>query len=113
MCLCASEVLLWQSAGGIFARSMTLTNSYEHSSSTYNFYGSDEVGGVYMILTYITIYFVKLSFLFFFRILARRDRKMTVYWWTVLAIIIITLLVSIVIVVVPLCQIFQIHNGMF
>lgn len=111
MCLCASEVLLWRFSNGIFSETVILMiddSPVEDTSSV----ASDEVGGVYMILTYMTIYFVKLSFLFFFRTLVRRYRKMTIYWWTVLAIIIITLFVSIVLVVVPLCVAFPIQHGM-
>ena len=71
-------------------------------------------GGAYMILTYITIYFVKLSFLFFFRIIVRRDHKMNMYWWAVFVIVIVTLFVSIMIAVFPLCQVFDtgIHYSM-
>lgn len=79
-------------------------------TSRYVWVKGDYTGGVYIILIYFTIYFVKLSFLFFFRTLVRRDRTMTIYWWTVLAIMIVTLLVSIMIAIFPLCLIFPIPN---
>lgn len=55
-----------------------------------------------MVLTYITIYFVKLSFLIFFRILVRRDHKMMIYWWTTFAILIIALFFSLVMAIIPI-----------
>lgn len=55
-----------------------------------------------MMLTYITIYFIKLSFLFFFRILVRRDHKMMIYWWTTFAILIIALFLSLVMAIIPI-----------
>lgn len=60
----------------------------------------------YMVLSYTTLFSVKLSFLLFFRILVRRVRIMIIYWWTVLAIMFVTWLVSIVAAVVRSCPIF-------
>ena len=108
ICLCASVGLIWRSSYGIFAQTEAFDRFDTIAHSTW---GLDRFGGVYIIVTYITIYFIKLSFLFFFRILVRRDRKMTIYWWTVLAIIIVTLCVSIIIVVFPLCTVFPTPHG--
>lgn len=108
MCLCVSVGLVWRASHGIFAETQQINDadgSYLYSLSM------DRIGGVYIIVIYITIYFIKLSFLFFFRILVRRDRKMTIYWWTVFAIIIFTLCVSLVIAVFFLCVIFPIAHG--
>lgn len=38
---------------------------------------------IFLVLTFTTIFAVKFSFLFFFKILIRRVRKMNGYWWTV------------------------------
>lgn len=113
MCLCTNVVLVWRFSNGIFAEEKVLNDSSEFVLSpeyVYTFI-EDKIGGVYIILTYITIYFVKLSFLFFFRTLVRRDRKMMRYWWTVLVIIILALFISSVIAVVPLCEVYRTPHG--
>lgn len=56
----------------------------------------------FMIFTYSTIYFVKLSFLFFFRILVRQDHKLMIYWWMTFVIINVALLVSVAMAIVPI-----------
>lgn len=43
----------------------------------------------FLVLTYTTIFSVKISFLLFFRHLISRAFPMTVYWWTVTAITIV------------------------
>lgn len=41
------------------------------------------LGSVFLVLTHITILAVKFSYLFFFKCLIRRVRKLKIYWWTV------------------------------
>lgn len=114
MCLCASVAFVWRFSTGIFKQEEVLNEPLEVNGVMRSYLidpidnadNADNADGVYIVLIYITIYFVKLSFLFFFRNLVRRDRKMTIYWWTVLAIMIVALFVSILIVVVPLCAVF-------
>lgn len=48
-----------------------------------------KISYAYFSLTYSLLFSVKLSFLFFVRILVRRVHKMTIYWWTILAIMLI------------------------
>lgn len=60
-----------------------------------------KISDAYFALTFTTLFFVKLSFLLFFRILIRRVHKMTIYWWTVLAITMIAWPVSIVAAAAP------------
>ena len=112
MCLCASVSLIWRFSKGIFAEEKAIIDPAKYDPRPILLYSpdQDQVGGVYIILNYITIYFVKLSFLFFFRIFIRQDRKMKIYWWTVLTIILATMLVSII-TVVPLCQVFPLPFG--
>lgn len=112
MCLCASVGLIWRVHDDIFAQVFLYENVdpeippvYSHDSMPYH------SGGVYIILNYITIYFVKLSFLIFFRNLVRRDHRMTIHRRTVLAIVIVTLIASVIITVVPLCQIFSLPHS--
>lgn len=110
ICLCASVGVIWGIPDGIFADDSLIYDDY-HSSYYLITLGSHEGGGLYIILIYITIYFVKLSFLVFFRNLVRRDRKMTIYWWTVLAITFVALPISIIIAVVCLCWIFGMSHS--
>lgn len=41
------------------------------------------LGYIFVVLTHTTIFAVKFSYLFFFKSLIRRVRKLTIYWWTV------------------------------
>lgn len=41
------------------------------------------LGRVFLVLTHTTIFAVKFSYLFFFKRLIRRVRKLKIYWWTV------------------------------
>lgn len=45
-----------------------------------------KISDAYLVLTYTSIFAVKFSFLFFFRVLVRRVHKMVVYWWIVVAV---------------------------
>lgn len=38
---------------------------------------------IFLVLTHTTIFAVKFSYLFFFKCLIRRVRKLNIYWWTV------------------------------
>ena len=44
-----------------------------------------KLNDAYLVLTYNTIFAVKFSFLFFFRMLINRVRQMKIYWWLVAA----------------------------
>ena len=70
----------------LITHSLNIKMSSNHPLSFLQFH---ILNAAYLILVYTTIFFVKFSFLFFFRNLVRRFRKMMIYWWTVLAIMIV------------------------
>lgn len=44
-----------------------------------------KLSDAYLVLTYNTVFAVKFSFIFFFRILTSRVRQLRIYWWVVAA----------------------------
>lgn len=89
ICLCASVGLLYTFVDGLFLEEALLTRP----SSTIVPPDLDDqlirfhlLSSVYLVLTYTTIFSVKFSFLFFFRILVCRIHKMVIYWWIVIAV---------------------------
>ena len=111
ICLCAAVGLLMQ-----FSEAMYMSEALNMASVSYELDDLqllsqfDKYSDVYLALTYTTLFSVKLSFLFFFRILVRRVRKMAIYWWTVLAITIVAWPVSIVAAVAPSCPVFGVAS---
>lgn len=110
ICLCAAVGLLLQFSEAMFMSESLIT---AHKGSYVRSKGGlliqlNKTSDAYLALTYTTLFSVKLSFLFFFRILVRRVRKMAIYWWTVLAIMIVAWPVSIVAAVAPSCPVFGI-----
>jgi hypothetical protein len=55
------------------------------SDFLYQSFQFQKLSDAYLVLTYNTIFAVKFSFLFFFRILTSRVRQMRIYWWVVAA----------------------------
>ncbi|MCJ1464989.1 hypothetical protein MMC07_003604 [Pseudocyphellaria aurata] len=84
ICLCASVGLLYACADSLFLNEALITRpstvvlppDYLNRLSR-----SHKLDYAYIILTFTSIFAVKFSFLFFFRILVRRIHKMSVYWW--------------------------------
>lgn len=108
ICIGVAGGLLWRFAPRMYSlEAYFATYNYELIFIFYAHIQMKHFGGAYMILSYTTINFVKLSFLFFFRILVRRDHKMMMYWWRVLVIVIATLFFSTMIVVFPLCRVYD------
>lgn len=101
LCLCASFGLFIYIINYFFKKSHVLFASEP-----------DKILDAWMAMTYTTIFSVKLSFLFFFRILVRRVPKMMFYWWTVLVIMFLAWPVSIVAAVAPSCALFGGLRGM-
>ncbi|MCJ1469806.1 hypothetical protein MMC07_008448 [Pseudocyphellaria aurata] len=88
ICLCASVGLLYAFADQLFfdeARALgwTVAVPPDYSEKRNR---SQKLSDAFIILTFTSIFAVKFSFLFFFRILIRRMHKMVVYWWTVVAV---------------------------
>lgn len=111
VCLCVALGLLVQFSESMYVIGIFLATDLDLDLENLYSFQFSENSGAYMILTYITIFFVKFSFLFFFRILVRRDHKMIIYWWTVFAIMIVTFPVSVIIVVVPFCNVFHLSSS--
>lgn len=55
-----------------------------------------KISDAYLVLTYTSIFAVKFSFLFFFRVLVRRVHKMVVYWWIVVAVTAVAWIVCVI-----------------
>ena len=68
--------------------------SFNYSSRLLLF---QKMQNAYLVLTYTTIFSVKLSFLFFFRTLVQWARKMVIYWWTVLFFMIVAWILCIIV----------------
>lgn len=71
-----------------------------------------KLNAAYLVLIYTSIFFVKFSFLIFFRIFVVRCGKMMIYWWTVLAIMIIAWPVSFIAGAILPCPYFDLQQSM-
>lgn len=71
-----------------------------------------KLSDAYLVLTYTSIFAVKFSFLFFFRVLVRRVHKMVVYWWIVIAITTVGWIVCVIGIFLP-CLYFDNRSRMF
>lgn len=60
-----------------------------------------KISDAYLVLTYTSIFAVKFSFLFFFRVLVRRVHKMVVYWWIVVAVTAVAWIVCVICIFLP------------
>lgn len=60
-----------------------------------------KLSDAYLVLTYTSIFAVKFSFLFFFRVLVRRMHKMIVYWWIVVAVTTVAWAVCVISIFLP------------
>ena len=97
ICLSAAMGLLVKFSESLYLNEALITHSLNikmSSNHQLSFLQFHALNAAYLILIYTTIFFVKFSFLLFFRILVRRFKKMMVYWWTVLAIMIVAWPVS-------------------
>lgn len=113
ICLCAAVGLLMQFAKTMYMNEALRTTglSDENVNWQSHMLQFNKTSDAYMALTYTTLFSVKFSFLFFFRILVRRVRKMAIYWWVVFAIMLIAWPVSIVAAVAPSCPVFGIYSS--
>lgn len=112
ICLCAAVGLLVQFSNAMYLNQAINTGTGYPMIESSLLAQFDKNSDVYFALTYTTLFSVKFSFLFFFRILVRRVRKMAIYWWTVLAIMLVAWPVSIVAAVAPSCPVFGIGSSM-
>lgn len=114
ICLCVAVGLLLQFSEAMYAtENYIITGEGEYRANRVSELARfDKNSDAYLALTYTTLFSVKLGFLFFFRILVRRVRKMAIYWWTVLAIMIVAWPVSIVAATAPSCPVFGINSSM-
>ena len=110
ICLCAAMGLLVKYFEDMYLTEAFMINplamdiSPTNLSSLFRFHN---VIIAYITLTYTTLFSVKLSFLFFFRNLVRRVRRMMIYWWTVLGIMIVTWLLFVLIIILGFCSYFD------
>ena len=117
ICLCAAVGLLWSFTEAMyFNQALFLNNQTPDFPSNYQAlldfleHRFHKTSAAYLILAHTTIYSVKFSFLFFFRVLIRRVRKMIIYWWTIFAIMIVAWAVTLVVDILP-CPYFDIRAG--
>lgn len=115
VCLCAAVGLLWS-----FTDAMYFNQALFLSTQTPDFPSNfqalldflehrfHKTSAAYLILAHTTIFSVKFSFLFFFRILVRRVQKMIIYWWTILGIMIFAWVVTLLVDILP-CPYFDIR----
>lgn len=88
ICLCASFGLLFAFVNATYLDEALLTHSdvaeipqdFLHQLLQFH-----ALSDAYLVLTYTSIFAVKASFLFLFRVLVRRVHKMVVFWWIALA----------------------------
>ncbi|MCJ1468504.1 hypothetical protein MMC07_007133 [Pseudocyphellaria aurata] len=86
ICLCASVGLLYAFAEGLYLDEALITRpsaAVFPPDFMHLLFQFHKLSDAYLVLTYTSIFAVKFSFLFFFRVLVRRMHKMIVYWWTV------------------------------
>lgn len=86
ICLCAATGLMYEVIPSMYLVEAILTNDPDTSLPSNVFAQSllfIKLADGFLVLTYNTIFAVKFSFLFFFRILIRRVHTMLVYWWVV------------------------------
>ena len=115
ICLCAAVGLLWS-----FTEAMYFNQALFLSSATPDFPSNYEAlldflahrfhktSAAYLNLAHTTIFAVKFSFLFFFRLLVRRVPNMIIYWWTIFGIMIVAWAVTLVVDILP-CPYFDIR----
>jgi len=88
ICLCASIALLFLLTPSMYLVEALITNHANldiPSDFLYQSFQFQKLSDAYLVLTYNTIFAVKFSFIFFFRILTSRLRQMRIYWWVVAA----------------------------
>ena len=117
ICLCAAVGLLWSFTEAMyFNQALFLNSSSSDFPSNYQAlldflaHRFHKTSAAYLILAHTAIFAVKFSFLFFFRVLVRRVRKMIVYWWTVFSIMIVVWVVTLVVDILP-CPYFDLRAG--
>ena len=115
ICLCAAVGLLMQFSETMYMNEEMKTTGLSTTKANWKSHmlQFNKTSDAYLALTYTTLFSVKLSFLFFFRILVRRVRKMAIYWWVVFAIMIVAWPVSIVAAVAFSCPVFGITSSIF
>ena len=86
ICLCVATGLMYEVIPSMYLVEAILTNDPNISLPS-NFIAEPllfhKLSDGFLVLTYNTIFAVKFSFLFFFRVLIRRVHSMLVYWWMV------------------------------
>jgi len=88
LCLCVSMALLFLFTPSMYFVEALITNSetlYIPADFLHQAFQFQKLSDAYLVLTYNTIFAVKFSFIFFFRILINRVRQMRIYWWVVAA----------------------------
>lgn len=98
ICLCASVGIQYSFVDNLFLEEALITRP----SSTmlppdifYQLIRFHKLSVAFLVLTNTSIFAVKFSFLFFFRVLVRRVHKMAVYWWIVVAVTILAWILSV------------------
>ena len=115
ICLCAAVGLLWTFTEAMYFNQALFFNSpapdlppnYQTllDFSEHQFH---KTSAAYLNLAHTSIFAVKFSFLFFFRVLIRRVQRMITYWWTIFGIIIVAWAVTLVADILP-CPYFDIR----
>lgn len=115
VCLCAAMGLLVEFSDDLYLDEALKTNHLPMilpSNYLTRMFRFQKTQDAYFVLLYTTISCVKLSFLFFFRILVQRVRKMIIYWWTVLFIMIVAYIPCIVVGIFLPCPHFDTASSM-
>lgn len=116
ICLCAAVGLLLHFTEAMYFNQALFLDSSAEFPSNYQAlvdfleHKFHKTSAAYLILAHTTIFSVKFSFLFFFRVLVRRVRKMIVYWWTIFGIMIVAWVVTLIVDILP-CPYFDIRAG--
>ena len=115
ICLCASFGLLYAYVDSAYLDEALLIRP-EVAEIPPNFLhrllNFHALSDAFLILTYASIFSVKFGFLFLFRVLVRRVRKLVFFWWMALAITTVAWIVCTVGQVLP-CLYFDMRASMF